>query len=535
MFKKSWGKSAVRAVWAAALVASQVALAAGPPIKPNAERYHVKPGQKATGRAGSASLEARALVARDRTVQLEATTGVLDTSAQPPGYLSRLALKAYDGEGRLVLNREFNGLTGTGYRSYAVNELVRGQPFQVQASIRGLDATRTDIITVSGTTLLRPDLELAAIDVPARARPGALVNVSAMVRETNGDVGATGDCVLMVDGVEADRANGIWVDAGGAVSCAFTTRFATTGQHTVGVVLSGQVPADFEAGNNAMSAQIEVTNPDPVELSYWAGASRYSYESSYRGFGSYSASYQQQSYTSGGDGGVTWGDGGTLVNAGGEWSYDTGYRYVSEGAYLQGYTQRELTFPIDSIRVAFASDATPAATVSFENVAADYSYSDIWWGSGYRYACANRWSSEHSISLYLCSVSGPWGASTSIAASRYAGQAIYWSRSFARYWFSSSEGSGEYVWSYNVEYRSGGDGGFSGGFGIGSNVTIDLQVRDDGTLYQAQPNIALTQSYSFDYGSPRTCSESSWQGYSQSYCWESVYRYTSAYGYAVHF
>ncbi|MGI9166054.1 MAG: hypothetical protein ACR2G5_06670 [Pyrinomonadaceae bacterium] len=47
------------------------------------------------------------------------------------------------------------------------------------------------------------------------------------MRELKGDVGATADLILYADGVEVDRANGVWVDAGGTVSCVFTHTFTS--------------------------------------------------------------------------------------------------------------------------------------------------------------------------------------------------------------------------------------------------------------------------------------------------------------------
>lgn len=57
------------------------------------------------------------------------------------------------------------------------------------------------------------------------------MNIVATVTETTGAAGMKADCVLLVDGVEADRIRALWVDAGDAVSCAFTEHFAREGTY----------------------------------------------------------------------------------------------------------------------------------------------------------------------------------------------------------------------------------------------------------------------------------------------------------------
>ena len=73
-----------------------------------------------------------------------------------------------------------------------------------------------------------------------------LVVSTATIGERNQDIGARGSCVLSVDGIEADRADAIWVDAAGLVSCAFTHTFETSGAKSVSVQVANVVPLDYE-------------------------------------------------------------------------------------------------------------------------------------------------------------------------------------------------------------------------------------------------------------------------------------------------
>ena len=84
------------------------------------------------------------------------------------------------------------------------------------------------------------------------------MNISAVISEGNGDVGARADCVLYVDGAEADRAEGIWVDAGGVVTCAFAHTFTAAGTHTLRVEAANVDPGDFDMANNSAAGTLQV-------------------------------------------------------------------------------------------------------------------------------------------------------------------------------------------------------------------------------------------------------------------------------------
>ena len=66
------------------LSASVVAQAAGPERVRNAFPYRVSKEAAATGRSGSAQIQARALLGKDKATVLEVTTGVFDGATAPP-------------------------------------------------------------------------------------------------------------------------------------------------------------------------------------------------------------------------------------------------------------------------------------------------------------------------------------------------------------------------------------------------------------------------------------------------------------------
>jgi hypothetical protein len=89
----------------------------------------------------------------------------------------------------------------------------------------------------------------------------APVNFHAFIMERNGDVGARASCVLYVDGAAADRADGIWVDAGGVVACAMTHIFNVTGTHVLEVRVENVRPGDYDDANNRVTASIRIVQP----------------------------------------------------------------------------------------------------------------------------------------------------------------------------------------------------------------------------------------------------------------------------------
>lgn len=228
---------------------------------PNSEKYSDAGAKPATGRSGSASLEGRALLGKDGTTLLEVTTGSFENGTVR-GELRKVQLKVLTTSDVLQFTDNVNGLSA-GYWSTEFQGLARNQRIQVQGNVGGVDGNRTDVVTITALVKRRPDLTVNAVTVPAQALLGARVNVAATVSELNGDVGARATCVLSVDGASVlDQANGIWVDAGHTVSCAFQTTFTTLGVHQVQVYITGVSPAEWDTSNNSASTSIEIISPE---------------------------------------------------------------------------------------------------------------------------------------------------------------------------------------------------------------------------------------------------------------------------------
>jgi hypothetical protein len=215
----------------------------------------------ATGRSGSATMTARALLGKDGNSTVELTTGTLDSSATPPGSFSKVQYKPFDSSGNPLFTQNFGPLsTSGGYYNFASPSLYRAEQLQLQGNISGIDNNRTDVVTVVETVKLRPDLAVQNLVLPNSAMLTQPVNISANIVELNGDASATTTCILAIDGNNVDQANNVYVDAGGSVSCAFEYIFSTTGSHTVQVTAANVVPTDWDTSNNSVTGTITVTN-----------------------------------------------------------------------------------------------------------------------------------------------------------------------------------------------------------------------------------------------------------------------------------
>lgn len=252
----------LRAAALAAILVLPSTLDATPTFTPNSVKYSDSGIPNATGRDGGASIEARALLGKEGTTTLDVTAG--------GGTLDHVQVKTAAGTsnfGNIDAARFTTSLTG----------LIRGETVGVQATVD--TGSRVGIINVQETVKLRPDLAVVQLLVPGEALPGFKTNITANVRELNGDVGARANCVLRIDGAAVDEANGIWVDAGSGVSCAFLYTFATAGTYDVSVELTGVDPGDWDEANNMQSAAITVTNP--TEFASWNAWARQEFTDHY--------------------------------------------------------------------------------------------------------------------------------------------------------------------------------------------------------------------------------------------------------------
>ena len=224
----------------------------------NSQKYKDAGAKPAHGRAGTATMEVLALLAKDGTTEVDASTGSLELGTTD-GIFRALFLKL-SSRGRVKRFVSYNDLSsGTWTKTFP--SLRHGDSVWLQGYITGVDAHRIDVVRTAAAVKLRPDIAVQSVQGPAQSRPQQLVNFSATLSETNGDLGARANCVLSVNGAPVDSATGIWVDAGGVVSCAFAHTFSTAGTYAVQVAATNVSPSDWDSSNNSASTSITIVDP----------------------------------------------------------------------------------------------------------------------------------------------------------------------------------------------------------------------------------------------------------------------------------
>ena len=463
----------------AMLLVSSAVFAAQPPLLPNSQKYKDAGLKPATGRSGSASITARALLGKDNSTDLEVTTGVLDTAAAPPGKIDKVQLKLTADQ---VYTQNFNNLSAGGKFELRMPGLARHEAFQVQTNVSGIDGRRTDVVTVTEVVKLRPDLAASDLQMPPRARVNVPTNISAIVRETNGDVGATGNCVLNVDGVEADRASGMWVDAAGTVTCLFTHAFSSVGAHRVQVAVNGVVPGDYDASNNSVAGDIQIVSPETNFDGYVAFAQDYSFEE--------------------------WG------STRAPWFSDNWNR---QGRYQQAYfygTAGPIDFSRANASVTYSADGAAISSESY-----DLSQGSRWSDGTNSWGCYWGWANYQWLNAcgYMSSDGVTTTGSTSVQASRYAGDVTYHSDGWGFYYDWWWGGYYYYTWNYSGH-------NVYGQLTPGSTYRIDISLTDGERTFYAHPAIQMQPTVYNYTGDTSYCSPGWWYYGYGDVCYEYHFR-----------
>lgn len=332
---------------------------------PNSQKYSNNGAKPATGRSGSASLEARVMIGKDGKMLVETSTGSVE-QAGGPGNLSKVQVKFGD------LTQNFNGLKAGGYFSAQFPAVGRGTPIQVQGNVRGIDPKRTDVVTVTTPAVLRPDLAVDAVTGPAEQMMNAPATFVATLTETNGDLGALANCVLSVDGTQVDVAPAIWVDAGDSVNCQFSRSFEQPGTYAISVSAEDVTPGDWDTANNQAQTTITILEPSKAITS---GSLEASQENSSQ-YSYYENDYYSYYY-------------GWYTYYGERWSHRNLSAVALNGSRQGGASLMQQVTATINVNGSTAHQVTlsPNRPTTFDNGSSysacmEYSY-DYWTGSGY--------------------------------------------------------------------------------------------------------------------------------------------------------
>lgn len=434
-------------------------------------KYRDSSAPHATGRSGSATLEARALLGADGVTRLLVTTGSLDDLNFAPGELTKVQLKAYAPDGTHLWTQNHQRPSSDGVHEFLLQGLPAGTRIDVQANVRGIDRNRTDVVEVSETVKLGAALGVT-IDPPAQVVRGVPTVITGTVRETNGQVGTYTSCVLVVDGVEVDRIDHIWVDAGDVVTCAFTYTFRDAGTHNVEIrLVAGPGDQSFVTQPPSASGQVNAQDPNPVPT--------------------FAASVMDRTVAEERLYDETWWnpDGSNR-----EFHQNNGEAARTQTFAMTGSIARAAAFPLTSVSVQLGSDAGPWHAGAWSGLAG---LPDL---NGQ--TCVNQLAPEHGAHFYLCSTGAGFSGSTAFGYTRFAGTVTWHSRAFHRQWDAVAGQETTYSWN-NVSETYAGGGQLRP---LGTAVTFSLTVTD---LVGSIPVGGTVPVASFDEGTvtlaPYTC------------------------------
>jgi len=454
----------------------------------------------ATGRAGNATISARALYAKDGSTLVELTTGQLDSSTTTPGNLDKVQFKPLDQNGNALYSQNFSGLTAGGYYSMITNVLHHTEQLQLQTNVSGIDQ-RTDVVTVVETVKLRPDLAVQGLTSPNKAVVNQPVIISATLRELNGEVGATTTCTLYVNGTAVDQANSVWVDARGTVSCSFTQTFAATGTYSVQISAENVVPADWDTANNSATGSIEI-GPPPVQMNYSATFfdTLYTTHSTFQNTTYYNGAIYDDYSTSDGysnEGQIAntnfWTDSGFLqypATMSYQETMDSNVVINSMGT-MQGFTV------LNSDGSAFSAGSMNIAGLSINA----YSFQGLPITSSYIY--------------------------TAGTVNRHAGDVTYFSRGYQCAWWwtpNNCQNGNYYSWNSSSDSRNGTLVTPGRQWGATLNIT-----GNDGLVFTVSPVVPLT-TYTSIYGYPNSTGGTTPQCYSGGDPFYSLWAYKTCFG-----
>ena len=381
-------------------------------IHPNSRKYRDAGFHPATGSAGSAVVSVRALLDKSATTSVEITTGTFD-GGPAPGTLERAQVKAYAPSGKLFWTdtRAVDSPTTT----LAYTNLARGTALEVQTLVRGVDGVRTDVVTLADAVHLRPDLG-TYLQGPNEAGLGIAVNFDGFVWEQNGELGARANCVLYVDGIAVDRADGVWVDAGGLIDCAMTHVFQSSGTYSVELRVENVNPGDYDDANNRSTMSIRVSSPHEFATFQFQASSIYD-TTWYR--------YVQQ---------FTYGDGSVE-----RWDQTYFRKQMSQYASLNGLIPRMLEFPI-TLRGEMSTNGLTVNALDLTYASAEY----VDWQQGY---CVSTYAFYGGANTYVCVFTdGPYAGYTQVQYDWWgAAEARYHSESYVSHWDPTGQLSEQYI------------------------------------------------------------------------------------------
>lgn len=410
------------------------------------------------------TLTSRVLLDKAGNADFEITTGKLDSSDTAPGNIDKLEVTALKpgvtkGDDKEAFEKEYNHLRAGGYARYTYKGLGHGQTVKVEAKVSGFGNGHERVeMDLADVVKFRPDFTVQKLDYPTSARPNTVVQINGVVAERMGDLGGHADCVLLVDGVQADIAKGIWVDAASVVTCHFSHRFSSVGTHKVTVRTQSVLPGDYDTSNNELTGEILIKSPANLFYSSsaydWQSTSSFSYD-----FYATATSSTPDSHSASNSSSQT------------------------QGRSFSGHVPVAVQFPLKTFSYSDSSDGAALTSVSFTDLVADSTLASV--DPAYTSESViqrnddptGRW-----LLIHRYENTNTGAGATTIDLMWMAGVVTYHSES------SCSGANGYTCTASDFNYNPPASGTF---VKLGSTYAADV-VLDDGTAYSAHPSLALT-------------------------------------------
>jgi hypothetical protein len=202
------------------------------------------------------------------SVQMQALTGPAGTdltirladpssSAAPPTALSQVMVTTARDDGGVDVHQFRDVASPGGVAALRLDAVPRGATVAARLLFKKGEWQQTFVVYAFTRSLLRPDLVVESVTAPKQVLAGSTVDVTAVVAERNGDVGA--EAVVGLSALPGS-AEHVVVPKSGTTTVTFQgVRLDDPVPVGLQVTVAGATPAETDATNNTTTATVEVT------------------------------------------------------------------------------------------------------------------------------------------------------------------------------------------------------------------------------------------------------------------------------------
>lgn len=260
------------------------------------------PSAPANGTVKPFGLGATAL--QDKSGLTDLYLGVTSNNAgyPVPQSLQKVQLKSYKPDGKLAYTKNFQNTPAPGGRAdIQLTDVTRYQPLKTQVNVKTAQTVNEEILEAQAMVLLRPDLTVEHVSAPAEVYPNTAFPVNVLIKELNGDVGATSTVRILNGATVLDSVANVNTAAGSNAAMALALNLATEGTYTLTVRIGDVVPGDYDTTNNEATFTVKVVQPyKTVQYSsyYDSWERSYNYDRTYWYGGAGDSYHQEEAYES---------------------------------------------------------------------------------------------------------------------------------------------------------------------------------------------------------------------------------------------